>query len=85
MSITPLKCVCGSGWYVDRVLELSLGCPCCDPELGPSKEVREENYKKLVATPVGNELFSLFRNRPNIPDSRATMQFKRYKRLGDDH
>lgn len=37
-------------------IENKLCCPACDPELGPTSEIRLENYKKLVGWVIPKEV-----------------------------
>lgn len=45
-------CDCNNGLYFDRYREGKKACPACDKDLGPTPEIRKENYKKLISTPV---------------------------------
>ncbi len=55
------KCLCGSEYFEDRLINGNKGCPACDPDLGPTPEIRIKNYKILIGTPVPNEILDLFR------------------------
>jgi len=61
-TICAQKCSCGADMYIDRYVDGKKACPGCDPELGISKEMRLENYKKLISMPMPNIFKKVFKD-----------------------
>lgn len=61
MNIEAQLCQCGNGMYEDRHLPSgNKGCPACDLELGDCVEMRLQNYKLLLSTPIPAVFKDLF-------------------------